>query len=75
LFLYTDGLTEARSGGELFGEERLFQLLACRGGESSGDIARRVLEEVLRFAGGRLNDDLAVLDVKRLSSVDEAPRP
>ena len=28
LFLYTDGLTEARAGKELFGEERVFELLA-----------------------------------------------
>lgn len=65
LFLYTDGLTEARRDAELFGEERLFELLAHERGGDPQKTLRGVVDTVLAFAGGRLSDDLAVLAVKR----------
>lgn len=65
LFLYTDGLTEARRGDELFGEERLFRLLARARDGSPPKAVREVVKDVLGYAGGLLNDDLAVLAVKR----------
>ncbi|MBE0476304.1 MAG: SpoIIE family protein phosphatase [Coriobacteriia bacterium] len=65
LFLYTDGLIEARSAdGELYGEERLFELLAHMGGVSAAEAVRRAADEVLAFGGGRLTDDLAVLAIR-----------
>jgi GAF domain-containing protein len=60
LFLYSDGLTEARRGDDLYGEERLLALLSRVGG-SPHDILRRVLDDVMLFSGGDLRDDMAVL--------------
>ncbi len=61
IFLYTDGVTEARSGQEFFGEERLVQVL---GSPYSPDVLpQKVFEAVERFAEGRLKDDVAALCV------------
>jgi serine phosphatase RsbU (regulator of sigma subunit) len=65
IFLYTDGLTEARHDSELFGEERLFELLEHEPSGEPERTVRGVLERTLAFAGGRLSDDLAVLAVRR----------
>lgn len=64
LFLYTDGLTEARRGKELFGEERLFESLAAAGGSTEAMVAG-VTREVLAFCGDDLRDDLAILALRR----------
>lgn len=66
LFLYTDGLTEARSGDRLFGEDRLCSFLSGAYDGSTARIVEDVIAEVLSFSGGRLTDDLAILAVKRL---------
>jgi len=65
LFLYTDGLTDARTHGgrEMFGEQRLSEVLSRRAASSPADRAQTVLDEVLEFAGGHLRDDVAVLDL------------
>jgi PAS domain S-box-containing protein len=65
LFLYTDGLTEARRDGELFGEDRLFDMLAAERGGYPEHTLRTVVGRVLTFSEGRLSDDLAVLAVER----------
>ncbi len=60
LFLYTDGLTEARRGIDLFGEERLIDLISkCP--PSPEKIPYCVFEDVIEFTGGVLQDDVAVL--------------
>ncbi len=61
--LYTDGVTEGRRGGELYGEERLHRVL----GETDGDAATVVetlLDDVLAFQGGLPRDDVAIVVVK-----------
>jgi sigma-B regulation protein RsbU (phosphoserine phosphatase) len=60
LLLYTDGVTEARRNGELFGEERL-EMLVKNAQSSVEDLPHVVLDEVLSFSGGALEDDVAVL--------------
>ncbi|HEX9094119.1 MAG TPA: PP2C family protein-serine/threonine phosphatase, partial [Coriobacteriia bacterium] len=67
LFLYTDGLVEARPGpgGELFGEDRLLEALSRRAVARETDLVEGVLGEVLEYSGGRLRDDVAVLEVRR----------
>jgi sigma-B regulation protein RsbU (phosphoserine phosphatase) len=65
LFLYTDGLTEARRNGELYGEERLFVLLATTERRTSSEVVGALLADVTTFAGNRLKDDLAILAIRR----------
>ena len=64
LMLYTDGVTEARRGRELFGEARLVQTVAGLHGAAAQRLA-----EVVRDAAGehasRLMDDLQVLVLRR----------
>lgn len=73
LFLYTDGLTEARRDGEQFGEQRLFQSLASAQLKDVAQVVDEVANQVMEFAGGRLGDDLALLAVRRSSLSTESP--
>jgi serine phosphatase RsbU (regulator of sigma subunit) len=66
--LLTDGVLEARSDGELYGERRLGRLLAERRDEPASDLARAVVEGARAFSGGDLGDDSAVVVVKRTTS-------
>lgn len=61
LLLYTDGVTEARSGTELFGEDRLLRLLrSCAGMEPRALLA--VIEAgIVEFAPGAPRDDRALM--------------
>jgi PAS domain S-box-containing protein len=68
--LYTDGLTEARREGELFGEGRLRALLSAHAGASAADVAAAIEEAVVAFHGGPLADDLAVLVVRVADPAD-----
>jgi serine phosphatase RsbU (regulator of sigma subunit) len=66
LVLYTDGVVETRAGKELFGLDRV-QAIVCREADSSAQlIAEMIYQACVEFGGGELNDDLAVVIVKRL---------
>jgi GAF domain-containing protein len=65
LFLYTDGLTEARRDGDFYGEARLFAVLGLAELSSPQDLAATVVQNVMEFAHGHLRDDLAILAVAR----------
>jgi serine phosphatase RsbU (regulator of sigma subunit) len=67
LLIYTDGVTEARTDGELFGEARVRGVLEA-GGEPE-EIVTRLLEAVRRYTDGSLRDDVAVLAVRLERSV------
>lgn len=72
ILLYTDGVTEARSGNKLFGEERLRRTLEEPG--SAVEIADRVLDAVRRYVRGDLRDDVAILAAKVSGGGSDAAR-
>ncbi|HZD60835.1 MAG TPA: SpoIIE family protein phosphatase [Anaerolineae bacterium] len=61
LVLYTDGVIEARTNGEFFEEQRLVEFIQGLGPISAKEVPKRIFDEVLRFTGGRLSDDVALL--------------
>ena len=63
--VYTDGVIEARRGGEQFGVERLDLLLAERRGLPPQEIAQAALAACRDWTEGELTDDFAVVVVKR----------
>jgi sigma-B regulation protein RsbU (phosphoserine phosphatase) len=68
--MYTDGVVEARRGGELYGDRRLIALVA----DSQPDVevvTTRVIADVLDFQAGDANDDIAVLALQ--VAVPEGP--
>ncbi len=67
LVLYTDGVTEAMNGDEeMFGEERLEELLVAHRHKSARDIEEHVYTEIRDFAAGAAQaDDLTMVVVKR----------
>lgn len=62
--LYTDGITEARRDGALFGEERLLQTVRANLSLGARDLADTLLEAVREYSGGVLADDCAAVVVK-----------
>ena len=68
LFLYTDGLTEARRGQAQYGEERLVGLLPGLSNRAPAALIAAVLEDVKSFASGGLRDDLATLTIRRIEA-------
>ncbi len=67
LVAYTDGVTEARRDGELFGEARLMALLDAADG-TPADLAADVVAAANRFASG-VSDDMVVLAVRAVEPV------
>ena len=63
--LYTDGLTEARSGGQLFGEERVAQSIRRDPGQDTTVICKTLLEAARDFSSP-LVDDVAILAIRRV---------
>lgn len=67
LLLYTDGVTEYRSGGELFGEERLRAVLAEAGELPLEHVLASVTERLGEFGQGQgPKDDVSMLLVEYL---------
>jgi sigma-B regulation protein RsbU (phosphoserine phosphatase) len=65
LTLYTDGITEAMDAKqELFGEERLRDVIRSRKGGTAAEIVRKIRETVGTFSGGQLEDDLTLIVIK-----------
>jgi serine phosphatase RsbU (regulator of sigma subunit) len=66
MILFTDGVTEARShiDRELYGDERLSELIAGFTDSTAAQIATAVVKAVGAFSGGVISDDTAVMVVK-----------
>lgn len=61
LLLYTDGVTEARTGGDLYGEERLLEVVAPASG--AAEAVATVLDDVMTYSDQLPADDIACLAV------------
>jgi len=66
--MFTDGVTEAHRLGdyELFGEQRLREVIATTAGKAASDIARRIAQAALAFGGEPPADDTAILVLKSI---------
>ena len=69
LTMFTDGVSEAMNAqGELYGLERLEQLLAAEVSDV-GSLGRQLLDDVKRFVGGRpQRDDICIASFGRVGS-------
>jgi sigma-B regulation protein RsbU (phosphoserine phosphatase) len=67
LVLYTDGVVEVTSpAGEMFGVERLEELIRRRSGDSSRDLVRAVVDTTRTFAGRPgYEDDFTLVIIRR----------
>jgi serine phosphatase RsbU (regulator of sigma subunit)/anti-sigma regulatory factor (Ser/Thr protein kinase) len=72
LFLYTDGLTEAKSSSrKLFGTERLNQILIDHRSLRAADLLTAMANEVHQFqAGTEQSDDLTMLAIRYLPATE-----
>ncbi len=65
LLLYTDGLAEARSGEQLFGEDRVANTLRRDPGVAPDVLCKSLLEAAREFATEPMTDDVAILAIRR----------
>ena len=68
---FTDGVTEAVNGSnDMFGDDRLEQLVRANSGLSAEKIRDRILEEVLSFTRGLpQGDDITLMVLKMKDSI------
>ncbi len=63
--MYTDGLAEAREDTQLFGEERIIKTAERDLNAAPGVLCKTLLDAAKDFAGGVIDDDTAILVVRR----------
>ncbi len=59
--MWTDGVVERRGDGELYGEDRLRELLAATAGRPADAVAGAIEADVLAFSEREPQDDIAVV--------------
>lgn len=62
IVMYTDGVTEGRSGDEFFGESRLLALVEANSGNTD-TLVHAILDEAVAFQSGITRDDIVVVGV------------
>jgi sigma-B regulation protein RsbU (phosphoserine phosphatase) len=66
VFLYTDGLSEARSAEEEYGVDRVTHLVRQQAARSPAELIAACLDDLRAFAGGPPLDDLTLLAIQRM---------
>ena len=66
ILMYTDGLAEARAGGQIFGEDRIAGAIRRDPGQDTTIMCKDLLEAARDFASEPLNDDVAILAIRRV---------
>jgi len=67
LVIYTDGLSEAESGDQMYGDERVLELVSKNGGASPRDIVRACVRDLDAFtAGAARQDDVSIMAIQRV---------
>ena len=66
IIMYTDGLTESRNDlNEQFTHERIKSILLDQNSNNANEILNVIKDEVIKFAKGRLHDDITVMVLKK----------
>ncbi len=66
--LYTDGVTEARGGAEMYGEKRLADKIQELSSLTPKEVCQQLLDDVLRFSSGSEDsDDKTIVVIKRVN--------
>lgn len=65
LVLYTDGISEARKHGEMFGLEGVIDSIRRHGMKSSDDLVGEILSDASSWANDHLTDDVAIVVLGR----------
>ena len=69
LLFFTDGWLEGKApNGEVFGEQRFAEAVMRLAPVGASEIGERLVEEVERFAAGKLDDDLTMLVIEYLGT-------
>jgi len=63
--MYTDGLSEARAGGSLFGEDRIVRAAERELAAPPDVLCKALLDAAKDHAGGVIDDDTAIMAVRR----------
>jgi phosphoserine phosphatase RsbU/P len=66
LLLYTDGLSEIRNGEQIFGEERIANMVRRDPTAPADVLCKNVLEGARDFAAEPMADDVAILAIRRM---------
>lgn len=61
LFIYSDGITEAKSGNEQFGNERLNKLIQTNFMDSNKIITEKLISDVKTFTNNYFDDDVTCI--------------
>ena len=59
--LFTDGVSEARRGGEDFGDERLIDVVRSNRELSAAELQERIVEAITTFTSGSFHDDVTLV--------------
>jgi len=63
LVIYTNGVIEARSKAGFFGEKKLVDTIKSKRRIRAKDLSRTIFNEVTKYTGGQLLDDVALLSI------------